>query len=508
MSQLDELRRIIVGGNADQLADLKNRIESLEHRTNDVAEVLSPAIDKELASGGDRLVESFKEPVSRSLKQAIRTEPAEYAEILYPVMAPSIRRAISQAISSLLLTINRSIDSATSVSAWKLRMQSWRTGVPYAELALRQSLVYRVEHVYLIHRDTGLLIKEISSSDTQTLDSDAIGAMFSAIQSFVQDSFTAGNDSRLTDLKVGEYNVWVAHGAQTMLACVITGDAPEALKQDLYDTLDQIRTDYSIEIARFQGDSSSFDGADLAMSNLLQVRLKDIDEKQAARKSKVPLWPFLILAAVLLFVGYHWFERKTLLDTANHLLDNQPGIATTHLFWEDDKIVVQGLRDPDAKIPFATLESYGISESQIDLRTIPFRSLEVGMELQRFTEELELPSGVYLSEREGSIYLYGEAPFLWLQHNNNRIRQLAADRRLNISQLSPSYESVSDLLEQSFSKEDLARLKMSSLVVDEQSVLVVGGQLDIQSLTILQVMFANSDWVRLNVQPRPLKSES
>ena len=97
-----------------------------------------------------------------SLKRAVRSEPEEYAEILYPVMAPSIRKAITQALSSLLLTINRSVESATTLSGIKSRVKSWRTGIPYAQLALRQSLVYKVERAYLIHRETSLLIDEVS----------------------------------------------------------------------------------------------------------------------------------------------------------------------------------------------------------------------------------------------------------------------------------------------------------------------------------------------------------
>lgn len=130
MNQLDELRDIIVGDSAQQLEALVERIENVEKRTKDVAEVLSPAIDQQ----GDKLAESLQKPVSLGLKRAIRSEPKEYAEILYPVMAPSIRRAIAQAISSMLVTINRTIESATTVQGLSLRYQSIRTGIPYAEL--------------------------------------------------------------------------------------------------------------------------------------------------------------------------------------------------------------------------------------------------------------------------------------------------------------------------------------------------------------------------------------
>ena len=126
-------------------------------------------------------------------------------------------------------------------------------------------MLYKVERAYLIHRETSLLIDEVSESDSQTLDSDAIGAMFSAIQAFVQDSFATGNDARLTDLKVGNHNVWVAHGHKLMLACIITGDAPEGFKNELYDTLDLIRTHYSLAISDFNGDSRDFRGVDTCL---------------------------------------------------------------------------------------------------------------------------------------------------------------------------------------------------------------------------------------------------
>ena len=115
MSQLDELRQILVGDNSEQLSDLKARIEDLDARTRDVAEVLAPAIDHGIKESDD-LLNALKEPVSEGLKQAIRAEPVEYAQILYPAIVPSIRLAISQAISSLLVTINQTVASATTVS--------------------------------------------------------------------------------------------------------------------------------------------------------------------------------------------------------------------------------------------------------------------------------------------------------------------------------------------------------------------------------------------------------
>ena len=54
---------------------------------------------------------------------------------------------------------------------------------------LKHTLVYRVEHVFLIHRHTGLLIANAASQDATSQDPQLVSSMLSAIQDFVRDSF-------------------------------------------------------------------------------------------------------------------------------------------------------------------------------------------------------------------------------------------------------------------------------------------------------------------------------
>jgi len=499
MSQIEELRQIIIGGSAEELDDLKNRLENVERRTTDVAEVLSPAIDIEFRESGAKLVRSLQKPVSMGLKRAIRAEPKEYAEILYPVMAPSIRRAIAQALSSMMITINRTIESATSVKGIRTRINSFRTGIPYAQLAFRQSLLYRVEHVYLIDRETGMLIDEVSAADSQSLDSDAVSAMFSAIQSFVQDSFSNDASARLTDLRVGDHNVWVAHGPKVMLACVIIGDAPESLKAELYDALDYIRTEYATPLIEFDGDNRDFEGVTGFLEPLLQLQLKDDEVTNSGGVNRV-LLGLLAVALLTGFFTYQWFDRSRKVSTVEHYLRQAPGIAATNVYWENDQIVIEGLKDPDAKIPFGSLASNQLNQDKLRFKMIPFRSLEVDMELQRFREEMDLPRGVYLSSRNGRVYLYGEAPIVWLSDNDARIRQLFADRRLDISNLSASFESVSDLLRINFSRDDLKQVRMSSKVEDDLTVVQISGALEAGKLALMRALFAGSNWVNVTAR--------
>lgn len=514
MSQLDELRHIIVGDNSEQLAELKDRIQDVERRTLDVAEVLSPAIDKQVASGNLSLADSLQAPVSMGLKRAIRSEPEEYAEILYPVMAPSIRRAISQAISSMMVTINRTIESATTVQGLSLRYESLRTGIPYAELALLRTILYRVEHLYLIHRETGMAIASLHANDTETLDSDAVSAMFSAIQSFVQDSFSQDETSRLTDLKVGEQTVWVAHGARAMLACVIRGDAPESLKSELYDTLDVVRSKFANQIVEYDGDLTHFDGVDDYLRPLLQSELKGAEQvgadesgaPQSGSRSIGATLLSMMLVGLVLFLFAQWFTSKSQVATVEHFLRETPGIAATDVYWDDGKLVIEGLQDPDAIIPYDTFRSYDIDRDELQFNMIPFRSLEVDMEIQRFRNELDLAEGVQLAVVNDVIQLYGEAPLKWLVDNDARIRQLAADRRLSIHRLSASQRSVKNMLRASFPGANFDNLTMTKIESEFQTTVVIDGQMSSSVLALVQAIFAGNQWV--NVKARPNRSAS
>lgn len=114
---------------------------------------------------------------------------------------------------------------------------------------LSKRKTYQIKHMFLIDRDSGIQIEEVASKEEGILNGDAISAMFSAIQSFVQDAFSMDRTSRLTDLTVGDHSIWVAHGPKLMLACVIVGDAPEVLKNDLDHTLQVIQTEFEESLA-------------------------------------------------------------------------------------------------------------------------------------------------------------------------------------------------------------------------------------------------------------------
>jgi hypothetical protein len=132
----------------------------------------------------------------------------------------------------------------------------------------KESKDYQIKHVFLIDRESGIQVEEVSFKDDGILNGDVISAMFSAIQSFVHDAFSRDHSSRLTDFRVGDHSIWVAHGPKLMLACVMVGDVPKALKSELDHTLQLIQSEFITSLSDL-GQYESIEGVVKVMNELM-----------------------------------------------------------------------------------------------------------------------------------------------------------------------------------------------------------------------------------------------
>ena len=60
------------------------------------------------------------------------------------------------------------------------------------------SLLYRAEQIFLIHRETGLVLSHVVGPAVATQDPAMVAGMLSAIQQFVKDSFDSKRGEHAT----------------------------------------------------------------------------------------------------------------------------------------------------------------------------------------------------------------------------------------------------------------------------------------------------------------------
>ena len=225
--ELERLRRLLLLPKQGTLESLQQRLDDPQLRARELSRVL-PAALYQGSDQGPALSEALQQPVERAIRRTVKKDTQMFADALYPVIGPAIRRSISEALRALLQNLNRTLDQSFSPKGLSWRLEAWRTGVPFHQIVLRNTLIYRVEQVFLIHRESGLLIQHLAQADVETQDADAVSAMLTAIEDFVKDSFTGRNSDSgegLDTVDLGDYTLWLIHGPKAFLACAISASS-------------------------------------------------------------------------------------------------------------------------------------------------------------------------------------------------------------------------------------------------------------------------------------------
>lgn len=411
-TDLDKLKDILFANEKRALDALTRRLDTEESRTADVADVLPGAIEQS-SEHGPALSESLKKPLEDTLTEAIVRDPHKFAVALYPVIGPAIRRAISEAMRSLVASINNAIDTSLSPMA---RIQARREGVPLAEWVLRKSILFRVDEVYLIDPRSGLLIEHVRHPDTSDTDEDAVSAMLTAIQDFARDSFSADNES-LNSATIGDRTVWISQGPYAMLAAVIRGTPPQDLRDTLEVTVERLHVSHGAELKNFQG--GRVGNLEEPLSTCLRFKLKPGAQEKRAHIG----WPLRLLGLALIagigFWVWQGYQREQALEQWREAMRAEPGLVVTDSWrravgWRrHEHYYAEGLRDPLAADPAQLARKLALPEDRVHVDFQPFVSLEQAMVGARAAAVLAPPEDVALSVSDGTLRASGNVTEQW-----------------------------------------------------------------------------------------------
>ncbi len=436
--ELDELRRLLGASEQVELEEVKNRIEDYELRAKDIADVLAESIHI-AGNDGDNLRRALESPVEACIQTSVRRDTQLFADALFPVMGPAIRRSIVETLKGFVESINRTVDQSFSPRGLGWRLEAMRTGVPFAEVVLKHTLVYRVEEVFLIHKETGLLIEHVAHDEIDSQDSDAVSGMLTAIRDFVNDSFSRSQSgdqvNELGRVDMGEQVLWMVHGPYATLAAVVRGVPPVEYQDFLKQTVEGLHASHSSALEAFMGDEGTVPTA----NGLLTDCLWDAYQQGETKKAGFFTLPIiLILLSVLALMGWSawsWYQDKTYRAAVMSNLDAQPGIVLMSLDETDDGYRVRGLRDPLSEDPKQTLATAGIASDELAWQWRPFQSLDSEIVLLRARRVLEAPESVSLSLSEGVLSAKGVATQEWQSRAAILAQSLAGVHRYDFANL-------------------------------------------------------------------------
>ncbi len=422
------LRQLLVGPERQQLDELTDRVEHAI-TPDSLADQLPEAIA--LSTSRDRqLGRALAPTIETALTESIRRNPREIATAIFPVLGPAIRKAIAETMAGLVRSINRAVEHSFSIQGIKWRIEAWRTGVPYAEVVIAHALIYRVEQVFLIHAETGLLLAHVSAPDLDVPDADLISGMLTAIQDFVRDSFRPGEGGTLSTFTVGEHTVHVEAGPRALIAAVIRGQSPEAVPQRLQRTIEQIHLEYASPLAEFEGDATPFASATPLLEENIETVLST-DVASDRKKMRWLRWAIPLAAIVLLAAGLA-LASSVRWRRAVRLMEAEPGYVIVDASRSWRRWEFRGLRDPLARDARTVLASAGLGQRTVRGEWKPYLSLDSAIVVARARRTLAAPATTTMALVADTLRLGGSASLDWL----NRMRgasPVAGVARLDLS---------------------------------------------------------------------------
>ena len=422
---------------------------------------------KRLTETEDKLARAQYPLVEKSLFYSVTNNIQVLSSIIFPIMGPAIRKAIQDAMKKLVQQINESSRESLSPRSIQWRIQAMVTGRSYGEILLKNALLYRVEHVFLIHKETALLLRQASHKHAIEQQSDMISAMLSAIRDFARDSFQVEETEELHEIKVGSQSVWIEGGPYMILAAVIRGEAPVELRDKLTETVEQIHRDYHEDLTKFSGDTTPFELVRPLLEQCLtsqEKRKKGESDaslgiagrigpensgflgkfKRALAQPVVKLLIFLLLAlSTFLFFriqsGSRWnrYVRE---------LEETPGIVLVREARSWNTFRATLLIDPIAADPGTLAVKYKIKPNKVKIKTIPYVSADPEILIKRMRRQFSIPPEVKVSFMQNKIVIYGAAQWEWLTGFRKSAGQLPPDPPVDMSGLyNPEEEKIKEI---------------------------------------------------------------
>lgn len=415
-----ELRELLLSPEQREIEEIRRRIDQPSVPPVEVVASTLPSAFV-LASQGDSALSKAMLPlVEGSIAQSVRQHPDTIVEAIFPIIGAAISRAVRETLARMMQQTTYAMEHAFSLRSWKWRVEARATGKPFSEVVLLHSLVYRVEQVFLIHPETGLLLQHVfADSLAPTLGQETqyaamVSSMLTAIQDFVRDSFRVESKAALDSIDVGELSVWIERGPHAVLACVIRGTAPLSLRTVLRTALEACHREYHDDLKHYSGNPDDLITLRPHLESCLQVQIQP-----QSRRSWVPwLMVSLLLVTAIGLASYRLYQeriRRQRIEHAMAQLGMQPGVVIVEQRLVGNRYQVSVLRDPDSESESVLLRTAGLSESDADVRWKSYFAAESSLVLRRARKALAPPEGVSLSIDAGVLRATGTADAEWIE---------------------------------------------------------------------------------------------
>lgn len=230
---LQQLREILLREDREALAQLSDTLhDPIWFRNN-----ANPIIEEHIEYLKNNFPKEFNKSVEKIVDRRIKASQSEILDTIYPVLGSMIKKYINYQLQLLREGIEQRVKELTDTKNLWVRIKASIFGIKSSDLILGDLAKPVIEEIFVIQRDTGLLIG--SASRETTIDKEAIAGMFTAIKAFVEDAFKRDAKEELELISYASYKILVHNYHSYYLALalsgVVAGEDEENFRTQLQD---------------------------------------------------------------------------------------------------------------------------------------------------------------------------------------------------------------------------------------------------------------------------------
>lgn len=245
-----------------QLVALETRIGDTDELMATITPVIAHSIQKSIREAPHDMIDALSPIIADAVRTSIAESRESMIEALYPITGQLVQRSVTEAMRDLARRIDAQMRTTFDLKSIWQRIRIVLGFAPSSEHLLRQALPFQVEEIFLIHRETGLLLQHIraglASPAEQPQDAELIGSMLTAIRDFVTDVFGHGEEGQLTQVEHGEKLILLEAAHFSYLAIVVTGVEAQGYRARMRERIFSIDNEYMRLLRDFSGDVSPF----------------------------------------------------------------------------------------------------------------------------------------------------------------------------------------------------------------------------------------------------------
>lgn len=227
---LSMIRDILLREDRSDIADIKDQFENNEK----LAERINPIIEVHVETLKRKFPKEYKKQVDKIIERKLKASQDELLDLIYPVMGKMVRKYVNHQFLTLKEGLDERMSKAFSLKGWADRFKASVLGVNESDILLRDLDQTSIEEVYIIERDSGILLGHHSKNET--IDRDLIAGMLTAIKSFVEDAFSKGRQE-LEMIDYGTYKIFIQSFHLYYICLVLDGTVSTGQRDNLSEKI-------------------------------------------------------------------------------------------------------------------------------------------------------------------------------------------------------------------------------------------------------------------------------